>query len=220
MMNNLSVAIYWRYFILLLKFVRGSNKCPKIIYKLSKKYFGMSDDLARYWIYKYNKIFIGEYTYGYEPLISGKYLKSIGAYTSIANGVKIIPNSHNYNFVATSPILFDIRFNFPCKKDILKTYCSDLYYSVEIGNDVWIGENVTIFNGVKIGDGAVIGTGSIIRKNVPPYAIVVGLDKIIKFRFSKDKIEKLKKIKWWEWDEEKLKKELYKFYDINEFLHD
>lgn len=219
MMNELNISTKWKCIVLFFKFLRGSNKCPEIIYKLSKKYFGLSNDLARYWIFKYNKVSIGKYTYGYEKLISGKYLKSIGAYTSIANGVKIIPNSHNYNFVTTSPILFDTRFKFPCKSDVLKTYCPDLYYSVEIGNDVWIGENVIIFNGIKIGDGAVIAAGSIIRKNVPPYAIVVGVDKIIKFRFEKDNIEKLIKIKWWDWDEKLIIEKFDKFYNVNNFLN-
>ena len=214
-----NLSLKWIYLIYLLKFVKGSNKCPNIVYKLSKKYFATRDDLARYWIYKYNKIFIGKYTYGYKQLITCKYLKSIGSYTSIANGVKIIPNSHNYKFATTSPILFDKRFNFPCKDGVLHTYCPNLYYSVEIGNDVWIGENVIIFNGVKIGDGAVIAAGSIIRKDVPPYAIVVGVDKIIKYRFEKEKIKKLLELKWWEWDEAKIKTELHRFYNIDDFLY-
>ena len=67
-----------------------------------------------------------------------------------------------------------------------------------IGNDVWIGYGVTIMNGVSIGDGAVIAAGSVVVKDVPPYTIVGGNPaKIIKQRFSDSIIERLERIKWW-----------------------
>lgn len=53
----------------------------------------------------------------------------------------------------------------------------------------------------------------------PPYAIVVGVDKIIKFRFEKDNIEKLIKIKWWDWDEKLIIEKFDKFYNVNNFLN-
>ena len=72
-----------------------------------------------------------------------------------------------------------------------------------IGNDVWIGERALIKGGIKIGDGAVIGMGSVVTKNVPPYAIVAECPaRIIRKRFDEQLIEKLLKIKWWDFDEE------------------
>jgi virginiamycin A acetyltransferase len=69
--------------------------------------------------------------------------------------------------------------------------------NVIIGNDVWIGSNVTIMSGVTIGDGAVIANNSHVVKNVEPYTLVGGNPaKLIKYRFSKEQIEKLLKIKW------------------------
>ena len=65
---------------------------------------------------------------------------------------------------------------------------------------MWIGLNVTILGGVTVGDGAGLAAGAIVTKDVPPYAIVGGNPaKIIKYRFSKEQIEKLLKIKWWNW---------------------
>ncbi len=76
-----------------------------------------------------------------------------------------------------------------------------------IGNDVWIGSHVLIRCGVTVQDGAVIGAGAIVVKDVPAYAIVVGVPaKVIKYRFSQDLIDSLIKLKWWELDEEILKK--------------
>lgn len=77
---------------------------------------------------------------------------------------------------------------------------------IEIGNDVFIGANVTILDGITIGDGAVIGAGAVVSKDIPPYAVAVGCPiRIIKYRFTKENIDKLKKIRWWDFDENKLK---------------
>lgn len=54
---------------------------------------------------------------------------------------------------------------------------------VVIGNDVWIGAGCSILPGVTIGDGAVIGARAVVSKNIPPYAIAVGVPaKVIKYR--------------------------------------
>jgi carbonic anhydrase/acetyltransferase-like protein (isoleucine patch superfamily) len=58
-------------------------------------------------------------------------------------------------------------------------------------------------SGVTIGDGAVIAANALVTKDVPPYAIVGGNPaKIIKYRFTEEQIERLSKIKWWDWKEE------------------
>ena len=69
-----------------------------------------------------------------------------------------------------------------------------------IGNDVWIGDNVILLGGVRIGDGAVVAAGSVVVKDVPPYAIVGGNPaRLIRYRFQADVIEKLCRIRWWNW---------------------
>lgn len=78
---------------------------------------------------------------------------------------------------------------------------------IVIGNDVWIGKEATILSGVTIGDGAVVGCKALVAKDVPPYTIVGGNPaKVIKKRFPNDIIEKLLKIKWWDWEDEKIEK--------------
>jgi len=54
---------------------------------------------------------------------------------------------------------------------------------IEIGEDVWIGRGVFIGKGVSIGKGAVVGANSVVVKDIPPYAIAVGVPaKVIKYR--------------------------------------
>lgn len=86
----------------------------------------------------------------------------------------------------------------------------------EIGNDVWIGFNSTIMPGIKIGDGAIIASNSTVTKDVEPYSIVGGNPaKEIKKRFSKEQIEKLLKISWWNWEIEKITKNIQNLTDQN-----
>lgn len=49
------------------------------------------------------------------------------------------------------------------------------YKGVVIEDDVWIGSKATILDGARIGQGAVVGAGSIVTKQIPPYAIAVGV---------------------------------------------
>ena len=81
--------------------------------------------------------------------------------------------------------------------------------NINIGNDVWIGYNATIMAGVTIGDGAIIATNATVVKDVEPYSIVGGNPaKEIKKRFSEEVIRKLLALKWWDWDIEKITKNL------------
>ena len=137
--------------------------------------------------------------------------------------------THNYRNVSTTSRLNSnyshghLSWSVPAEFSTWKGYCE-----IRIGNDVWIGRgcNLKCTNPNKpliIGDGAVIASDSVVVKNVPPYAIAGGNPaKIIKFRFSEDVIESLLRIKWWDWDIDKIHDNFKYFNDIEKFisLHD
>ena len=89
------------------------------------------------------------------------------------------------------------------KKNVARSW--DHKGDIIIGNDVWIGFEAVILAGVAIGDGAIIGTRAVVTKDVPPYTIVGGIPaKPIKKRFDEDTISELLRIKWWDWSNEKI----------------
>ena len=64
---------------------------------------------------------------------------------------------------------------------------------------------MTILPGITIGDGAIIAANTTVTKDVPPYSIAGGNpSKVIKKRFSDEKIETLLELKWWDWNIEKI----------------
>ncbi|WP_158095529.1 CatB-related O-acetyltransferase [Massilimicrobiota sp. An142] len=121
----------------------------------------------------------------------------IGKYCSISEGVKINPVNHNFKLKTTHPIIGDNgHYGLENKK-------------VVIGNDVWISLNVIILQGVTIGNGAVIGAGAVVTHDIPPYSIAVGVPaKVIKYRFDRQTINELEQIKWWDWPEDKIMKNI------------
>jgi acetyltransferase-like isoleucine patch superfamily enzyme len=135
----------------------------------------------------------------------------IGDFCSIAGGLILYGSCEHPQTVSTYPF-FDKQWS----KNYPRTFSKG---KIVIGNDVWIGEDVRILDGVTIGDGAVIGTGAVVAKDIPPYAVVVGNPaQIMKYRFTPNQIASLLKIKWWEWEDEKIKAELPYFTDIEKFI--
>lgn len=129
----------------------------------------------------------------------------IGKFCSIACGAKFIFNSANHTLSSLSTYPFPIFFEEWGLdiKDVALAW--DNKGDIVIGNDVWIGYEAVIMAGVTIGDGAIIGTRAVVTKDVPPYTTVGGVPaKPIRKRFENEALDELLKIRWWDWPEEKI----------------
>ena len=140
----------------------------------------------------------------YQYPINGDKLK-IGKFCSIACGTKFLFNSANHALDSLSTYPFPLFFEEWNLEKEKVTEAWDNRGDIVIGNDVWIGYEAVILSGVTIGDGAIIGTRAVVTKDVPPYTIVGGVPaKPIRKRFDEKVIKELLKIKWWDWTEEKI----------------
>jgi virginiamycin A acetyltransferase len=197
------------------KFIKRRGKPPKCLYKISRKRYGKSDNLGRYYNHKYFNIYIGKYTYGYEQFCyKNSALKSIGSFCSIAKNVTLISKNHPIEYITTSPILGCKEFGFDKSSKI-----NVKNGKITIGNDVWIGTNVTILPNINIGNGAIIGAGAVVTKDVPDYAIVVGVPaRVMRYRFKPEEIAALNRIQWWDWPDEKIKDNIHYMRCPKEFI--
>ena len=157
---------------------------------------------------------IGKYSYvgDYSEVVN----VSIGCFCSIGGNCVIGGLGHPIDWVSSSPVFHE-------GKNVMRKNFSNHRFETSkkttIENDVWIGSNCLIKSGVTIGDGAIIGMGSVVTKDVEPYSIVGGNPaKLIRKRFTNEVIEKLKELKWWNFEEEKIFLLAQTFNDIESFL--
>lgn len=126
---------------------------------------------------------------------------TIGKYCSLAPFEVFLGGNHHYEHVSQYP--FRSVLDRPGRED-------DAWNAgdVVIGNDVWVGHGALILSGVTIGDGAVVAARSVVTKDVRPYAIVAGNPaREIKRRFDDETVERVQAMAWWDWPEERLRRE-------------
>lgn len=167
------------------------------------------------------QIVVGEYTYYDDPDGPERFEKNvlylypfmgdklvIGRFCAIAKDVKFIMNGANHKISGLSTYPFSI---FRQGWETVTPEIQDLPFKGDtvIGSDVWIGYDSLIMPGVKIGDGAVIASRSVVTKNVPAYAVAGGNPAtVIKMRFPEETVNRLQKLRWWDWPAEKITRNL------------
>ena len=113
---------------------------------------------------------------------------TLGNYCSVGDRAVIGPGEHDVSCISTSAVfqegsVYDAWTKEPCT----------------VGSDVWIGTQAVVLRGVHVGHGAVIAANAVVTKHVPPYAIVGGVPaRLIRFRFSEERIEQLLASQWFD----------------------
>lgn len=186
----------------------------------------LSDPQKNLWIGKYVKIYAPSHLYNctigdYSYVSLNSYIShtTIGKFCSIGPNLVCGWGIHPLNGISTAPMFYSsMKQNGMTLSNKNKI---EERKPIVIGNDVFIGANVTILDGVTIGDGAVIGAGAVVSKDIPPYAVAVGVPiRILRYRFSPEQLSVLNKIKWWDWNDEKLVEVERMFYDVDKFIEE
>ena len=166
--------------------------------------------------YILHNVAIGDYTYlSRHALVANT---TIGKFCSIGPNLCCGQGLHPTAGVSTHPMFYS-----PAKQNGVTLSPEPQFTETKqtnIGNDVYIGANVFILDGVTIGDGAVIGAGAVVTRDIPPYAIAVGVPAhVIKYRFDPDTIQALLQRQWWNAPDSQLPEVAQHFWDIQAFLH-
>lgn len=139
----------------------------------------------------------------------------IGRYCSIAMGVKLGLDEHDYTKVSTHPFLYSSIFgSFTSQRNSVQKKAA-----VVVEDDVWIGCNAIVMRGVKVGKGAVIAGGAIVTVDVEPYAIVGGVPaRLLGYRFNENIRNSLLNIDWCSWSDDKISDNYEGFTQIESFI--
>ena len=135
----------------------------------------------------------------------------MGRFCSIAAAVRINPGNHPLERVALNHFTYRSSA-YGLGEDDAAFFEWRRSHRVVLGHDVWIGHGAVILPGVTIGTGAAIGAGAVVTKDVPEFAIVVGVPgRVLRHRFPPEIIAALKRIAWWDWPHERLGEALEDF---------
>jgi virginiamycin A acetyltransferase len=168
-------------------------------------------------------IVVGDYTYYDDPEDSENFERNvlyhfpfigdcliIGKFCALATGVKFIMNGANHKLDGFSTYPFQI-FGNGWEKVTPQTGELPSKGDTTIGNDVWIGYEAVMMPGVQVGDGAIVAAKSVVVSDLSPYTIVGGNPaKPIRQRFEEDVVRALIEVAWWNWDIEKITRNLEK----------
>jgi virginiamycin A acetyltransferase len=168
-------------------------------------------------------IVVGDYTYYDDPEDSENFERNvlyhfpfigdrliIGKFCALARGIKFIMNGANHKLDGFSTYPFQIFGN---GWEKVTPQIGELPYKGDtvIGNDVWIGYETVVMPGVQVGNGAIIAAKSVVVSDILPYTIVGGNPaKLIRQRFDDNVIQALIEVAWWNWEIEKITRNLEK----------
>jgi phosphonate metabolism protein (transferase hexapeptide repeat family) len=157
---------------------------------------------------------IGDYSYamGDNQIAHAR----IGKFVNIATNARINPPNHPTWRATQHHFTYRSRSYGLCLDDDESIFAWRAQGRVEIGHDVWLGHGAVIMPGVTVGNGAAVGSGAVVTKDVPPFAIVVGVPaRVLRLRVNERTAERLQRLAWWDWSPERIDAALADFRTLN-----
>lgn len=166
-----------------------------------------------------NRSTLGDYSY----LVDGTQVAyaQIGKFANVAANVRIYASKHPMQRASLHHFTYRSSWYFEGEADDAAFFEWRAENGIEIGHDTWIGHGAVIMPGVRVGHGAIIGSNAVVTKDVPDFAIAVGVPaKPIRQRFPGPIADRLLALGWWDWSHEKLHRALpdFRALEIEAFL--
>jgi phosphonate metabolism protein (transferase hexapeptide repeat family) len=153
-----------------------------------------------------HEVTLGDYTYVVHD--SDLAYTTTGRFCSIAAATRINPGNHPLERAALHHFTYrSAMFDMGPDDDAFFEWRRNS--PVTLGHDVWIGHGAIVLPGVRVGTGAAIGAGAVVTKDVPDFAIMVGVPaRILRFRFPEEVRKALLAIAWWDFPHARLREVL------------
>ena len=128
----------------------------------------------------------------------------IGRFCSIAAQTRIKPGNHPLHRVALNHFTYRSSA-YGLGPDDAGFFDWRRSHHVTLGHDVWIGHGAIVLPGVSIGTGAAVGAGAVVTKDLPPFAVAIGVPaRVLRLRFAPEIVAALQRVAWWDWDRARL----------------
>ena len=149
---------------------------------------------------------VGAYSYvGHESYLTKAV---VGRYASIGPRVSVGLGEHRLDRLSTSSHFYG---------DWAAQYEQLTSGDCRIGHDAWLGVGSVILRGTTVGLGAVVGANAVVTRDVPPFAIAVGVPaKVIRYRLNPRQIEIVQSSSWWEMPIDAARRELDRLQSVVE----
>jgi phosphonate metabolism protein (transferase hexapeptide repeat family) len=143
--------------------------------------------------------------YSYTARDCDIYNTDVGKFCNVAAAVRINPTNHPMWRASQHHFTYRSRSHQLGAGDDDEIFAWRRAHRTTIGPDVWIGHGAILMPGISVGTGAVIGACAVVTRDVPAYAIAVGVPaRVIRRRFDEKLAAALLRIAWWDWPKDKL----------------